>query len=51
MAQYKIIINIEAKKPMKKVIQYLLNDFMDILNADCTIQNTRVSLTKSKTKE
>lgn len=50
MQKYRIEINIEAKKPMKKVIQYLLNAFMDILNADCTIQNTRVSLTKIKNK-
>ena len=51
MTQYKITINIETKKPAKKIIQYLLNAFMDILNADCTVKNTKVSLITLKTKE
>lgn len=51
MQKYRIEINIETKKPMKKIIQYFLNAFMDILNADCTVKNTKVSLTKIKSNK
>lgn len=48
MAQYKITINIKAKRNMKKIIQYLLNAFIDILKNDYTIKEIKTDLVKIK---
>lgn len=48
MIQYKITINIKAKKSMQKIIQYLLNAFIDILKNDYTIKEIKTDLVKIK---